>query len=114
MASWIEKQGRTSPLLPEKVAGLELVGGRLCSLADRRVAHVYYVGAETHLSLFLVPGTVRFADTYSTRTRGAHVRLLRVGGAIVGIVGDREEDVAGMEEAFGSTVARADFDSALR
>ena len=100
MASWIEKRGRTSPLLPEKVAGLELVGGRFCPLADRSVAHLYYVGAEAHVSLFLVPGSVRFGGAYSTRSRGAAVRLLRVGGSIVGIVGDREEDVAGMQRAF--------------
>lgn len=114
MSSWIEKQGRTSPILPERVGGLELVGGRLCSLTDRRVAHVYYVGADSHLSLFLVPGTVRFGETYSGRSRGANVRLLRVGGAIVGIVGDREEDVAGMEQAFGTTVARAEFPTPTR
>jgi anti-sigma factor RsiW len=114
MASWIETRGRTSPLLPEKVAGLELVGGRFCSLADRSVAHVYYVGADSHVSLFLVPGTVRFGETYSGRSRGANVRLLRVGGATVGIVGDREEDVAGMEQAFGTTVARADFPTTTR
>ncbi len=114
MASWIEKQGRTSPVLPEKVGGLELVGARLCPLADRSVAHVYYVGSETHVSLFIVPGSVRFGDTYSTLTRGANVRLLRVGGAIVGIVGDRESDVAGMEQAFGTTVARAEFQTTTR
>jgi hypothetical protein len=114
MASWIETQGRTSPILPEKVAGLELVGGRLCGLPDRTVAHVYYVGPESHVSLFLVPGSVRFGDAYSTRTRGANVRLLRVGGAIVGIVGDRESDVAGMEQAFGTTVAYATLPTAAR
>jgi anti-sigma factor RsiW len=113
MASWIEKRGRTSPLLPDKVAGLDLVGGRFCPLADRTVAHLYYVGAENHVSLFVVPGTVRFAEAYSTRAHGAHVRLLRVGDSIVGIVGDREEDVAGMEQAFGTTVARAEFGPAL-
>jgi anti-sigma factor RsiW len=108
VASWLEARGRSAPVLPDKVADLELVGGRLCPLADRSVAHLYYVGAESHVSLFLVPGSVRFDDAYSTASRGAVVRLLRVGTAVVGIVGDREEDVARMERAFGTTVARAE------
>lgn len=114
MVSWLEKRGRTSPLLPERVGGLELVGARFCPLADRSVAHLYYMGAGSRVSLFLVPGRVGFGEGYSTRSRGAAVRLLRVGGTVLGIVGDRDEDVEGMERAFGTTVARADFAAPLR
>jgi len=114
VASWLEAHGIGSPLLPDKVADLELVGARFCPLADRRVAHLYYVGAEGHVSLFLVPGSVRFDDTYSTARRGAIVSLRRVGGSVVGIVGERGADVARMERAFGTTVARADLSPELR
>jgi anti-sigma factor RsiW len=114
VASWLEARGRTSPIFPDKVAGLELVGGRLCPLADRSVAHLYYVGAESHLSLFVVPGSVRFDEAYSAASRGAFVRLRRVGGSVIGIVGERDEDVARMDEAFGTTVARADLSRLAR
>jgi anti-sigma factor RsiW len=114
VASWLEAHGRSAPLLPDSVAGLELVGARLCPLADRSVAHLYYVGPESHVSLFIVPGSVRFDEAYSATRRGAIVRLRRVGGSVVGIVGERDEDVTRMDQAFGTTVARADLSAESR
>ena len=62
-------------------AGLELVGGRFCSLADRSVAHLYYVGPRRHVSLFVVPGNGpvfgRLLDPDPRRQRSAPARRRR-------------------------------------
>ena len=101
------------PFVPEIAGGLELVGARLCPLADRRVGHLYYVARDNvtrdrRVSLFVVPGSVRFNSAFSTNTRGVVVRLIRVSGTVVGIVGEAQEDVAAFESAFRTTVASAE------
>jgi len=108
VAAWFEKRGTSLPFVPQSAGGLELVGARLCPLADRRVGHLYYVTRDRRVSLFVVPGSVRFNSAFSTKTRGVAVRLLRVSGAVVGIVGEAQEDVAAFESAFRTTVASAE------
>jgi anti-sigma factor RsiW len=109
VTTWFESRGRQLPVIPERAAGLELVGARLCPLADRRVGHLYYVGHDRRVSLFVVPGSVRFGRSFVAKTRGLAVRLIRVSGDVVGIVGEREADVAVFEASFRTMVASADL-----
>jgi len=108
VGAWFEKRGRILPYIPETAGGLELVGARLCPLADRRAGHLYYVARDRRVSLFVVPGSVRFNAPFGTKTRGVAVRLLRVSGTVVGIVGEAQEDVAAFESTFMTTVASAE------
>ena len=104
VAEWFEGQGTTVPLIPAGAGGLELVGARYCPLFDRRVAHVYYTNGEHRLSLFLVPGPVR--DTpRELRIRGNFIRMMRVGGATVGLVSEEERSVEAFEHALTTTLA---------
>jgi anti-sigma factor RsiW len=108
VTKWFAARGRTLPYLPARVGSVELVGARRCPLLDRSVAHLYYEGVHHRVSLFVVPGTVRFDDlSYRVRTRGVAVRLLRVSGSVVGLVGDRA-DVEAFGDAFMTTVASND------
>lgn len=109
VAAWFGARGRPIPLVPERVGGLELVGARQCPIADRRVGHLYYVGDDRRVSLFVVPGSVRFSGSFGASPRRLTVRLIRVSGSVVGIVGEHAEDVDAFEEAFRTTVASADL-----
>ena len=100
VTAWFERQGTQLPSVPESAAGLDLVGARNCSLFDRKVAHLYYSSGDRHVSLFVVPGGVRFERHYEALARGNVVRLLRVAGTTVGVVGDNEDDVAAFARAF--------------
>jgi anti-sigma factor RsiW len=106
VAAWFARQGTQLPAVPAAAAGLELVGARYCPLIDRKVGHVYYAGRGRHLSVYAVPGSVRFPHDFLDRPRGRVVRLLRVEGRTVGLVGERLEDVAAFERALTSTYAR--------
>jgi anti-sigma factor RsiW len=103
--SWFEARGTEIPLVPQEVAGLELVGARYCTLLDRKVAHLYYVGGNRRLSVFVVPGSARFGGSYGARSRGIEVRLLRVSGTTVGITSERADMVNAFEESFRSSFA---------
>lgn len=87
------------PALPDAAGGLELVGGRRCPLADRRVVHLFYATDKRRVSVFLVPGDVRLDDRYAIETRANAVLLLRVSGRVVGIVGENGEDVEAFARA---------------
>jgi hypothetical protein len=101
ISAWFQDHGRSIPSLPPGAAGLELTGARFCPLPDgSRVAHVYYSGSTGTASLFIVPHGVRFDTRYAGLTSGRVVRLVRVAGAVVGVVADRS-DVA---DAFCSTL----------
>ena len=106
VAAWFERQGTQIPAVPARVAGLELVGARYCPLIDRRVGHLYYAGGGRHLSIYAVPGAVRFPREFADSPRARVVRLLRIEGATVGVVGERAEDVAAVAGALTSTYAR--------
>ena len=112
VAAWFAKQGTQIPAVPAAVAGLELVGARYCPLIDRRVGHVYYAGrGGRHLSIYAVPGSVRFPRRFEAGPRDRVVRLIRVEGRTVGLVGERLEDVAAFERALTSTYARLTMDA---
>jgi anti-sigma factor RsiW len=92
--------------LPDTAGGLELIGGRLCPLADRRVIHLYYSGGrQRRVSLFVVPGSLRLDRSYAGVPRGKVVRLLRIAGTTVGVVGEHPDDVAAFERALVQTRA---------
>jgi len=110
VAAWFARQETELPAVPAAMGGLELVGARYCPLIDRRVGHVYYVGRGRHLSIYAVPGSVRFPRAYFSSPRGRIVRLLRVEGRTVGLVGERPEDVAAFERALTATYARLSAD----
>jgi hypothetical protein len=97
--------------VPAAAGGLQLVGARYCPLIDRRVGHVYYVGRGRHLSIYAVPGSVRFPGDFLANPRDRVVRLLRVEGRTVGLVGERPEDVAAFERALTATYARLTADA---
>jgi anti-sigma factor RsiW len=105
VAEWFEAQGTQVPMLPDGVAGLELVGARYCRIMDRSVGHLYYVGPRGPLSVYVVPGRLRLAGRYAQTTRGKAVRLFHTGGTSVGVVGAQEDVVAAFERAFEVTTA---------
>jgi hypothetical protein len=106
VSSWFEQQGTQLPALPDRVGELVLVGARYCPLVSLANApHVYYASARRHVSVFLVPQAVRLADDgRPTRTRGDSVRLLRLEGEVVGIVGADDADVRALETALQPVV----------
>jgi anti-sigma factor RsiW len=108
ISAWFEARGTTLPLVPAAALGLELSGARFCRLFDRRqVAHLYYVAGPRHASLYVVPDPVRF-DTMPASARGDRtVQLLHVAGATVGLVGEHEEDVEALKNAFVVSYAEA-------
>ena len=54
---------------------------------------------------FVLSGPVRFADEWTARSRGNHVRFLRSAGMTVALVSDKQEDVEAFRAAFRTTVA---------
>lgn len=107
VAAWLRDQGQAAPPLPERAAGLELIGARRCPLLDRRVAHVYYADDERHLSVYLVPGSARVEGLWSARVLGRHVQLRRLGGQVLALVSEDAETLAAFARTFESSVAGA-------
>jgi len=107
IGEWYRQRGTDLPLVPSEAAGLELVGGRYCPLLDRKVAHLYYAGEKRRLSVFVVPGPVRFASSYAATRSGDSVRLLRTGGVTLAIVGDDPETVDAFRRALSVSHAEA-------
>lgn len=101
----LEPETVALPALPDAAGGLDLIGGRHCPLADRRVMHLYYAAGQRRVSLFVVPGSVRLDRAYSGSSRGNVVRLLRLAGTTVGLVGEHPDDVAAFERALVQTRA---------
>ena len=100
VADWFEQRGTHLPALPDRVGGLSLVGARYCPLVSLSSApHVYYASSQRHVSVFVVRHAVRLDDRLSYHARGDSVRLLRVEGELVGIVGQHEADVRAFEAA---------------
>jgi len=106
VAEWFEGQGTYLPAVPDRVADLVLVGARYCTLPDLSFApHVYYASSSRHLSAFVVPHGVRLGGRFAGVARGRPVRLLRVEGEVVGIVGESEADVQAFETALRPVLA---------
>jgi hypothetical protein len=108
VAEWFEARGTRLPYLPERIGELTLVGARYCPLLDASSApHLYYASGEGRLSILVVPHGVRFDESWAGEVRGNAVRLLRVGGAVVALVGDDEASVDQFARRFRTTVADA-------
>ena len=105
LTAWFDAQGTELPLVPASAGGLDLVGGRYCRLLDRTVAHVYYGGGEHQLSLFVIPGSVRFDRSFVWSGRGATVNLLRVAGSNVALVSTDAPSVAAFRRSLERTIA---------
>lgn len=106
VAAWFDERGTELPQLPARLGELALVGGRYCPLASlSTAAHVYYRSASSQLSVFVVPHGVRLDDRLASRARGDSVRLLRLEGQLIGIVGGREADVRAFETALRPVLA---------
>jgi anti-sigma factor RsiW len=105
LAAWFAERGTELPLVPASAGGLDLVGGRFCPLLDRRVAHVYYGGSEHQVSLYVIPGPVRFDRSYVWAGAGTNVNLLRVAGSTVGLVGSDPASLAAIRRSLKRTVA---------
>jgi hypothetical protein len=106
VGGWFEQRGTHLPAIPDRVGDLALVGARYCPLPDVSSApHVYYASAASRLSVFLVPHGVRLDTRFAGAARGRAVRLLRVGGQVVGIVGGREAEVQAFEAALRPPLA---------
>jgi hypothetical protein len=106
VTAWFEAQGTLFPVIPSGAGGLELVGGRYCSLGDRLAAHLYYAGDRHHLSLYVISGPARFADSFEATSGGKTVRLLRTAGTTVALVAERAEDVEAFQNTFTTSIAR--------
>jgi len=106
VAAWFDERGTELPQLPARLGELALVGGRYCPLASlSTAAHVYYRSPSSQLSVFVVPHGVRLDDRLVSRVRGDSVRLLRLEGQVIGIVGGRESDVRAVETALRPVLA---------
>jgi hypothetical protein len=69
------------------------------------VAHVYYGGGEQQLSLFVIPGSVRFDRSVVWRGRGTTVNLLRVAGSNVALVSTDVPSIAAFRRSLERTIA---------
>ena len=106
VADWFREHGTQLPSLPAQVGELTLVGARYCPLASLASApHLYYASAGSHVSVFVVPQGVRLDDRHVSHARGDSVRLLRLEGEVVGIVGEREAEVHAFETALRPVLA---------
>jgi hypothetical protein len=106
LAAWFEKHGTSMPPLPRGAANLSLVGARYCSLGDRSAAHVYYASRRGRVSLFVVPGPLRFERVYKGDVRGRGVRFLRSAGVTLALVSEDREAVDAFAREFAQSVAR--------
>jgi anti-sigma factor RsiW len=106
LTAWFDAQGTELPLVPASAGGLDLVGGRYCRLADRAVAHVYYGGSDGQLSLYVIPGTVRFDRSFVWQGRGATVNLLRIAGSNVALVSEHPPSIAAFRRSLERTIAQ--------
>jgi len=107
LAAWYEEAGWDVPLVPASAGGLDLVGGRYCRFADRRVAHVYYSDAKRQLSLYVVPGAIRLEGPFAWQRGGTRVSLLPVAGSRVALVSRDAEAIDAFRRSFARTTADA-------
>ena len=114
LAAWYQEEGWEIPLVPASAGGLELVGGRYCRFADRKVAHVYYSDHKRQLSLYVVPGYVRGEGPFVWQRGGMRVNILPVAGTKVALVSDDAPSVESFRRTFERTVADASAMTAER
>jgi anti-sigma factor RsiW len=112
LAAFYGKDGWDVPLVPASAGGLDLVGGRYCVFADRRVAHVYYADREHHLSLYVVPGYVRGDGPFAWQRGSTRVEIIRVAGSRVALVSDHAPSLDAFRRSFARTTADASLPAA--
>jgi anti-sigma factor RsiW len=107
VAAWFAGQGTQVPSLPDTAGGLELIGARYCPLLGvSSAAHVYYVGEDDrHVSLYVVPRSVRLDGSFQATAFGKTVHLSHYAGNTVGIVSETPEDVETFRTRLSSAVA---------
>lgn len=113
IAAWFERQGSPMPQVPGGLGHLRLVGARYCPLGDRSAPHLYYSGRRHHLSLFVVPGPLRFEREHAREALGQNVRFLRSAGLSLAVVAEEPEAVDTFAREFSRTLARHDAEGAL-
>jgi hypothetical protein len=112
---WLESRGTPVAPLPARAGGVEIAGARYCPLQDRIAAHVYFVGDDAPVSVFVLSGPARIGDGWEGRSRGFYVRLVRSAGRVLAVVGERERDVAAVARALTTSLACLPIaDGALR
>lgn len=104
---WFEERGTFLPRVPDRVGDVALVGARYCPLVGGAFApHVYYASKDRQVSVFVVPWGVRLSGAgFDARPRGRAVRLLRVEGAVVGIVAGGDAEAREFEAALRPVLA---------
>ena len=107
MERWLAERMDDVPALPERAGGLDLIGGRRCPVLGRRLGHVYYSSDDQRLSVFLVPGPVRMGRTAQFTRGDRTVRLIRTGGATIGLVSEQPDALDAFERALTTTYAWA-------
>jgi hypothetical protein len=101
---WLEARGTPIATLPGREDGLEIAGARFCPLHDRLAAHVYFVGDDAPVSVFVLSGPARIGDGWTGESRGLHVRLLRSAGRVVAVVGEHASVVEALARQFRTSV----------
>ena len=107
MADWFREQGTQPAVAAGQVGELALVGRALlpARLARRPPRTSTTRRRRSHVSVFVVPQGVRLDDRLAADARGDSVRLLRLEGEVVGIVGEQEADVQAFETALRPVLA---------
>ncbi len=110
VAAWFAGRGTALPSVPARAAGLALQGARYCPLTDQSsVAHLYYQDGSRHVSLFMVPRSLRMGRSLQTTSLGREVRLLVEDDRTLAIVGERTADVESLQAALLTRTASAGF-----
>lgn len=103
---WFEERGTPVAPLPEEAGTVRIVGVRYCPLMDRIAGHVFYGGAGSLVSVFVLAGPARVGTGWSGEARGLQVRLIPSAGRTLAVVGESEEEVDAVAEAFRASFAR--------
>jgi len=104
---WLESRGTPVAPLPRREGRVEIAGARYCPLQDRVAAHVYFVGEDASVSVFVLSGPVRIGNDWEGQSRGLSVHLVRSAGRVLAVVGEHERDVEAVARAFARSLARA-------
>jgi hypothetical protein len=96
---WLEDRGTPVQPLPDGGGGVELVGVRYCPLADRVVAHVFYGGRGSLVSVLVMSGPARVGDGWAGAVGNLQVRMFRSAGRTIAVVGEVEADVEAISRA---------------
>ncbi len=115
VSGWLAREGTSLPAVPARLGALGLRGARYCYLPDvSAAAHLYYSSADRRLSLFVVSHEVRVGNAFRTRSRDNTVALLRLGQAVIGVVGGESEDVDVAVRQLGTSLALTGSAGAVR